>query len=188
MYDLNRMNDFYQKLCLAEGPLFKLKAILTKVKQHSKWTHFWNIMCFLYLCTLFLIRGLFNTGLTVFPDLSSIRSDDTNFILWVAITSQLISLTQWSILGWQFLRSIIPLPTNRAVIRAVVSFPCALHTHEDGWRLALQRQSLGFLNIWVVTKKNERALLRKRRLRAAAGMWSQIWGTPPLTRHFSIIN
>lgn len=30
---------------------------------------------------LLTFRGIFNTGLTVFPDLSSIHSDDPNFIL-----------------------------------------------------------------------------------------------------------
>lgn len=56
------------------------------------WTDtFCNILHVLYLLTLFLFRGIFNTGLAAFPDLSSIRSDDMNFILWVVITSYTVS-------------------------------------------------------------------------------------------------
>lgn len=149
---------------------------------------FWNMMYLLYLYTLFLFRGLFNTGLTVFPDFSSVRSDDMNFILWVAVTSQLMTLTHWSILGWRFLRSISSLRTNTAVAKAVVSFPGALHTHEDEWLLLCKENSQASIIFWLSQRKMKGRLREKRETRGAASLWSQIWGTPALTRHFSILN
>lgn len=67
-------------------------------------------------------------------------------------------------LGGVIPRNITLLQTNLAVIKAVISFPCALHTREDGWLRDLWRDILGFLNIWVVTKKNERALTGKKEI------------------------
>lgn len=42
-----------------------------------------NIFSFVCKLGVFLLmfRGIFNTGLSVFPELSSIHSDDPNFIL-----------------------------------------------------------------------------------------------------------